>query len=273
MTRNKKVVLALMAVAAMALPGCAAGGAAGDGAKSVLELLRSDPDKSLKTAVEKSGDIKSVNFSVTGKESGSASNLSGSAQFGDKAAAEVKTTENGKPMTILMHGSVLHATVPDEQKEGPLAGKKWLKMDLTKLTKEQADELGGDAPKHFQAMLDQLNPKFRLQQIIDAGDLKVAGEETVDGVKTVHYTSTITVDRFIAAHEAGERAEAEKDVTLDAWVDEKYQLRKAKVLAGSVDDWTAVYTKHNEPVTITVPPAAEVVDFAELMAMIKTAQG
>jgi hypothetical protein len=176
---------AALAVAASALlSGCGVVGTAAEkGSRSVIDLLRDDPEKSLRTAVDNAGKVTSVSLRVTGKEDGEPSEGKGTVTFGATPGGEL-TFNDAKdgPTTIRVVGKAFYFQIPAKDRTAPpFQGKNWMKMDLASL--KQVPGVSADDIKqvgNLDEMLRQLNPSTQLKQMLDAGNFKAAGEEQVD---------------------------------------------------------------------------------------------
>jgi hypothetical protein len=163
---------------------------------------------------------------------------------------------------------VFYTQIPEKDRAG-LNGRNWMKTDL-----------GGDgtATGRIARQLDGMDPAKQLKNLLAGGRTTVVGEDAVAGVKTVHYTSSTPVAAYLKQVDAKARPELErllagaKAVRTDLWVDEQYLIRRSRSVLGATDaatDLTVDYTDYGKPVTVVAPPAAETVDFAELMNGVK----
>ncbi|MGC9667857.1 hypothetical protein ACNTMW_15040 [Planosporangium sp. 12N6] len=270
MLGSGKIALAAVALGALALAGCGSS-ATSDTAKteatsSVLALLRSDAKGSLQKAGEKSGDAKSVVISMQGTTAGKKFQAKGAVALSTPVTAQLTMDdpEDG-PTEVRMLGTVIYVQVPAKDR-ADLDGKTWMKMDLGKDSKNTGE---------FARQFDDVDPRKQVKTMIDSGALSVVGEETVAGVKTVHYASTAPMSTYLAQLDPATRPEAEKamsaqgikEVKTDLWVDEQYLMRRSHVVLGDTD-MTTDYSDYGKPVTVTEPPAAEVFDMAEMLSKL-----
>ena len=115
-----------------------------------------------------------------------------------------------------------------------------------------------------------------LKALLDSGSVRSVGEEQIDGVKTVHYTGSASVDAQLdrVPVESREKVKQElakakvTDVKYDLWVDQQQQVRRVKTSAG-VLGVLVNYTDFGKPVTVATPPASETTDFIELLKKLK----
>lgn len=269
--RRKTGILATASLAAFTLAACGSDPATPETPQeqSILAMLVSDAKGSLAKVVDKATTAKSVSMKMDGKVAGETFQGEGTLLYGDDPKAEFKTKVEGETVTVRLIGAVIYIEVPAAQR-AEMEGKRWMKMDLS-----AAGEGVGSA---FTKQLDDIDPVRQVKALLAAESVTVVGEETVDGVKTVHYTVTNPLGTYLGQLDADARAAAEKELTkqgikevkTDVWVDEKYQPRRVHVVMGTASDITVNYTDYGKAATVEAPPAAEVFDFAEMLEGLKT---
>ncbi|WP_326557854.1 hypothetical protein [Micromonospora sp. NBC_01796] len=265
---KSSTVLTVSAVAMLGLTACGPQDAATETKKepTVLELLASDAKGSIQKTATTIGSATSITFTMDGKGEGEPIKGSGFAILGTDRKAEM-TLEDPKegPTTVRIIGSAMYVGISAAE-QAEFDGKKWLKMD--------AGMAGQEGTEAMSSMLDNIDPGQSLKPVLTAETVTVVGEETVNGAKTVHYTATVPSTAYVAATtdaKAREALEKEltklgvKEVKVDLWVDEQYQLRRFRAYLNDANDITADYTEYNKALTVDVPPAAETADFAEMM--------
>ncbi|MFE2288464.1 LppX_LprAFG lipoprotein [Streptomyces sp. NPDC059443] len=230
------------------------------------------PAAYLEKVKAKSEEITSLHYSMTGTAEGE--QFSGDVSMRLKPAMEMAmkigtSGEGGKTAEIrLVDGAMFIGA------EG-----KWLKFDLKSLdaaTAQKLNDAGGSANKTGE------NPGDRAGELLRAKDLKLVGEETVDGVKTKHLSGTVGLDEMRAALDSatpeakkrqedslkGLEAQGVKSLTVDMWIDESdhtKQVRTRGEAAKGPVDTTIKFLDYNKPVEVAAPPADQVVDLAEMM--------
>ncbi|MEU4227369.1 LppX_LprAFG lipoprotein [Nonomuraea sp. NPDC026600] len=140
------------------------------------------------------------------------------------------------------------------------ATKPWIKVPLT--------DVGG--PGEIKTYLDQIQ-QFDLaavtKMVTASQDVKAAGNETVGGVDTTHYSGTFPVDAAVQQLPADKQEAARsnlaelKDIKFDIWVGSdglprKVALKGAK--EGATMDATLLFKGFNEAVNIQTPPADQI---------------
>ncbi|MGC4836123.1 hypothetical protein ACLQ3D_16640 [Micromonospora vinacea] len=267
---KKPALVAVSALTAFAVSACGVTSGASDEPKqpkqpSVLELLASDLKGSLLKTVETTDKTDSVTVTMTGTMGGEKISMQGVLDLGDPLKAEMKMTDaKGDTTTVRMIGAVIFAEIPAENRTGT-GGKRWMKMDLTGLSKMA----GTDFTKQF----EDADPVKQVKTLLAIDGTTVVGQETVNGVPTVHYTVTTPVATYLKQIDARRRDATEqtlatqgvKELKVDLWVDEQYRPRRAGLVMGTMGDMVIDYTDYNKAVAIEPPPPAETTDFAEML--------
>ncbi|MFI1356885.1 DUF1396 domain-containing protein [Streptomyces sp. NPDC020898] len=157
-------------------------------------------------------------------------------------------------------------------------GKSWIKFDLAALGGAGGAGAGGLGA----AGQADKNPAQESTFLTGSKDVKEVGTEKIDGVETTHYKGTVTVDELRASLKTEDKATREgreksleqydklgiEKFTMDMWIGED-ELTKQFRMRGQADkgplDMTITFLDLNKPVTVTAPPAKDVVDLAEMM--------
>lgn len=258
--------LALVACGSQATPGS-------DSAKpNVLAQLASDALGSIQKTIDTTNKASSVAVTMTGNVAGESVDMRGVIDLGDplKADMTVNDPKEGQT-TVRIIDTTFYIGVPEEE-QASMDGKKWLKMNLADL---------GQNSDAMARQFEDMDPVKGLKTLLKGKDVTVVGEENVDGVQTVHYTTTSPVDSYLTELDAevrkGVQAQLAKagvtEIKTDVWVDEQYQPRRVHMVMGTVSDFTINYTDYGKPVTIEAPPAAETLDFKEMLDQLKGMTG
>ena len=155
---------------------------------------------------------------------------------------------------------------------------KWLKFDVKAMDPAAAAKLdsAGKGTKSAE------NPGDKVAELLQSKDVKLVGEETVEGRKTQHLSGTLTLDQLKAAAATGDQAAKERreksvrelekqgatGMTLDLWIGEDnrlYQMRSQAQGGKGRTDVTIKVTEYNKPVEVAAPPADQTLDLAEMM--------
>lgn len=268
MSMSKKAAfLSVASIAVLAVSACGAQpvtDAAAGGGTGVLAQLASDAAGSLQRSVETTGKADSVTVTMTGTSEGEQVDMRGVIAFGDSPKVQMTVADPAQgELTVLMIGTAFYVSIP-EAEQASMEGKKWFKMDLASLG-QGSDELA--------QQLDDMDPVKGVQTLLEGDEVTVVGEESINGVQTVHYTSTVAVESYLGQlepelREGVQQQLAEAGVTevkTDVWIDEQYQPRRVRLVMGTTSDMTIDYTDYGKPVSIEAPPADETLDFAEMI--------
>ncbi|MFD9467809.1 LppX_LprAFG lipoprotein [Streptomyces goshikiensis] len=155
---------------------------------------------------------------------------------------------------------------------------KWLKFDVKSMDPKAAAQLDA-AGKGTQ---NAENPGDKANALLQSKDVKLVGEETIDGQKTKHLAGTLTLDQMKTAAASEDQATKDRrektlqelqkqgitSLTMDMWIDESNHTKQVRTRGqGSkgATDMTIKFTDYNKPVDVQAPPADQVVDLAEMM--------
>ncbi|MEU7749763.1 LppX_LprAFG lipoprotein [Nonomuraea sp. NPDC049158] len=159
----------------------------------------------------------------------------------------------------VLQGDAVYVKV-EALKELVGATKPWIKVPLTNV----------GAPDQVKTYLDQIQ-QFDLaavtKMVTASQDVKAAGNESVGGVDTTHYSGTFPVDAAVQQlpadkQEAARSGLAElKDIKFDIWVGSDGLPRKLALNGAKEDatlDATLLFKGFNEAVNIQTPPADQI---------------
>ncbi len=174
--------------------------------------------------------------------------------------------DSGTVKQILV-GTTMYLQMPMLTKQ---TGKPWAKIDLSDPTLTKGLNLSS-----LLGQAQQVDPGQSLQLLEKSANLTLVGTESVSGVSTRHLKGTVDVASTLSQYspELTKQLTAMLSdgqmgpVTLDVWIDGDNLPRKTVQtlsVAGSPTTVTLLVKSYNKPVTVTVPPAAQVVDLAEL---------
>ncbi|GCB46801.1 hypothetical protein [Streptomyces sp. NL15-2K] len=143
-------------------------------------------------------------------------------------------------------------------------GKHWIKYaydDLAAL---------GEGGTNLADQLRNTTPNQSVKLLLDSGDVRKVGEETVDGQPATHYSGTVAVADVSDAElrkqlqHAGVTTE-----TVDIWVNDRdllvKKIEKGRTASGELTQ-TAHYSDYGVKVSAERPPAGDTEDFRELLA-------
>lgn len=273
MSRWKNVtVLTVATVSAIAVAACGPSTASREASQqsSVLELLANDLQGSLQEVMNRSSKVETLRAKMvtTGPEDFEMQMVM---DLRDPVSYELVMEMEGEPITIRLIDTVMYMETPEAERESN--DERWIKMDLSSAF---ASAMG------LEQQLQEVDPVKQVTTLLEIEGVTAVGEETVNGVRAVHYTLTTTPEEYLALQEkeggldavdlADVAAQVDKlgvtEIKTDLWIDEQYWPRRAQVTMGEMGEMgvmTMDYTDYNEPVTIEAPPAAETTDLAELL--------
>lgn len=283
MIRRFAAGTALATGLALSLTGCL-----GDAGKKVDEAgknIKMTAAQVLGKAAEKTGQIDSFKADLAMRTSGAAGGdmtMSGTMQYRTKP--DVAYSMNFTDMTIggksvgameqrLVGGNMYMKMPVLSQLPGGGSRKPWIKISL--------DELSRKSGMNIDEMLQQsrqMDPVQNTKMLTASKDAREVGEETIDGVKTTHYTGTYRMEDAIAKLPPKQQEAYRKtlgqmgldNMHFDLWVDGQQLPRKMTMNTpqGAEGDLTVTtkYRDFGKPVQIVAPPASQVADFGELMS-------
>ncbi|MFI0356222.1 hypothetical protein [Actinomadura sp. 9N407] len=150
--------------------------------------------------------------------------------------------------------------------EASNGGKPWGRISLS--------GLGGAGGLNVEQMLEQAkqqSPAEQTKMFTASKNVREVGIETVEGVRTRHFTGTVPVQEALGQLDAEQRKALEEtyrqmgtsEIGFDLWVGDDDLPRKvlAKVQTGpGTVITTAIYRDYGKPVDVVAPPAAETGD-------------
>ncbi|MCC3766230.1 DUF1396 domain-containing protein [Streptomyces sp. UNOC14_S4] len=240
----------------------------------------------VKRAARKSEEITSLSYSMSGKMPGTG-DVDGTAAIRmNPQAMQMKmkikgaTAEGSGQMEMRVVDGALYMRGSDETMGGDA---KWIKFDMG------AMQAAGGADGKGKVGSQPSNPADEASGMGSAKDVTKVGEETIDGVKTTHYTGTVTLGQLrqeLQSKPADVRERQEKNlaeyekmgadkIQIDMWVDGEdhgKQVRTRSATRKGQLDMTMKFLDVNKPVTVETPPASEVTDLAELAKKMKDLQ-
>jgi hypothetical protein len=133
-------------------------------------------------------------------------------------------------------------------------GKPWLKVNA-------------GATNPLSKVFNSINPANYLAYLNGITTYRNRGLETVNGVRTRHYTVTVDTAKMLAGNPAlsGQSLSSlglPKALTSDVYVDSANRPVKLSVGLGSVASIEAHFSKYGQPVQISAPPANQVSEFS-----------
>ncbi|MCX5385026.1 hypothetical protein [Streptomyces sp. NBC_00083] len=197
--------------------------------------------------------------------------MSGSAfaQAGEDAPDKIRMIQLDNVMYMDM-GSAL-------SKE--MQGKRWMKMDLGALA--DAGGAGASAPS-LTSGAEKQDPAQQLAILTDSPNVKHLGTEQIDGVQAEHYKGTLTIDEMAASNQALDGMSAQdrkklldtakqagiKGYDTELWINKDgypVQMNLGITMPEGKTSISAHYSDYGTKVAVAAPPAAQTIDFAEMI--------
>ncbi|TDD68141.1 hypothetical protein [Actinomadura rubrisoli] len=287
MIRRLTAGTAVAAGLAVSLTGCL--GDAGNKVDQAGKNIRLSAAQVLGKTAEKTGSTDSFKADLSMRMSGSSTgdvSMTGDIQYRTKPDlawsmnfAQMSVAGKSMPgMRQVLVGRTMYMKMPAlSQLGGSASAKPWLKVSL--------DELGKQSGLNIDQMLEQsrqMDPVQNTRMLTASKDVREVGKETVNGVRTTHYTGTYRMQDAIAKLPAEQQQMHRKNLDklgmdamgFDLWVDDqqlprKMAMKSQQTSAGSMT-MTMSYHDFGRPVDITAPPADQVTDFGEMMRKLGT---
>jgi hypothetical protein len=227
------------------------------------------PAQVLAAAAHNSASVNSLSATYSEQLSGAASgSITGSVQEIRKPlqmSIGMTETIDGEtiPLTAVLTDSNMYVKfgnmtgLPSE-----LAGK-WIEFSLSSLD-------GGEFSSLLQSVQNE-NPASQTQELLAAKDLRTEGTQVVDGVQTTKYVGSFTPAAALKVLSPAARAavgpamkEIQGDIHFSAWIDGSDHIRKFienETVESEVVNVTFNFQSFNQPVTVTIPPASQVIHY------------
>ncbi len=251
---------AVVAVAVAAIAVAATGGF-GSSSQSPIQVL---------TAAEhNSATVTSLSATYSEQISGLASgSISGSVQEIRKPLQmSISMTETISGQTIPLSAILTDTTM--YMKFGNMAGLpsdvvgRWIEFPLSSLANGAYSSL-------LQSVQNE-NPASQAQELLAARDLRADGTQVVDGIQTTRYVGSFTPAAALKVLTPAERSAlgpAMKDIhgliNFSVWIDGSDHIRKFtedEAVASETVNATFTFQSFNQPVTVTIPPASQVIHY------------
>ncbi|MFD5971685.1 hypothetical protein [Streptomyces bacillaris] len=155
-----------------------------------------------------------------------------------------------------------------------VGGKRWVRYAY-----EDVAKLGGGAGDVLREQVRNSTPEQGVKALLAAGDVRKVGQEDVRGVSATRYSGTVDVaeltargsaldDRQLAAFKEQLTAAGITTQTVDIWVDKDDLLVKKTERGESgigAFDSTVFYSDYGTEAPVEKPPAADTVDFLDVL--------
>ncbi|THA72901.1 hypothetical protein E6P78_01890 [Streptomyces sp. A0958] len=294
----RRVGLSVAVVAA--LTSVAACGGSDDGGKAKSgsggdSVAKASPIAALIAVQKKTGNAHSAKVEGT-TTMGSAMSMkqSGVMDWSDGITGTMQITQTGGAMADTMEQLGSDGTMEaryfkdgyavdmGEAMSQQTGGKRWISYSYDDLA-----QMGGASGAALKEQMENTTPDQGVKSLLASGDVKKVGQEDVRGVSATHYSGTVDVADLTAKNaelDADELAALKKQLadagitteTVDIWVDGNDLLVKkterGRMKTGELNS-TVFYSDYGTKVSVERPPAAQTVEFTELMKQQQGAIG
>lgn len=230
----------------------------------------------IQSSMKTAGDNKSVSVSGTVTSPGGTGKITGQESFTPDFAMAMNFTEGSVNVNEVWIDDTVYIGTPELA--GELGGKQWLSLSL--------DEMGAFG-QNFAAEIDVVkntDPQQLLEPLLASGDLAKVGTESVDGVSTTHYSGSIDPATAFNTAQAKQyltpaqiqdlqrldSAAGSTKQQVDAWVAANGLPVRIKAVdtdkSGATTTIQLDFTDWNLPVTVTAPPADQVLNVNSLVS-------
>lgn len=272
---NRRLVVAAGGTAvgaALLLSGCNGDGS-GSNANGNLKL---SANEALLKSSQKTAQADTFKADLTVTDSGSESGkIHATGRFALKPALKFsarldEVSRNGSTVPAakgqaIFTGNTLYAKLP-QIAQFVSGGKPWVKLDVN-----QVSQRTGFDVQSLVNQVEKVNPAEQTKMFTGSKDAHRVGTETVDGVKTVHYAGTVTVQDALNRLDAQTRQKVDgwlpKDhangkINFDIWTDgdnlPRKLVSKASGKQGDSGSVTVLYSDYGKSFSVNPPPSDQV---------------
>ncbi|GAA4076746.1 LppX_LprAFG lipoprotein [Actinomadura miaoliensis] len=258
--------------AALLLSGCA-----GDGSGNVSTgAMKLSAAEAVLQSSQKTGQADSFKADLTVTDARNGAHVQATGRFRLRPelvfSAQLQKVGGGRGLDgvggqAIYTGDVLYAKLPQLARFAA-NGKPWVKVDVAQVGRQTGFDVAG-----LVEQVQKVNPAEQTKMFTASKDVRRVGEETVDGVRTVHYTGTVTVQEALNRLDPEVRqrvsrwfpqgASGEK-ISFDLWTDGDQLPRKivSKGTGGDTGSVTVRYSDYGKSFSVNPPPADQVGDLS-----------
>jgi hypothetical protein len=254
--------------------------------------LPSDPAAALRWAATQTQAAGSAKIAASSQSpvGGPAEVIKGALSWGGspQASTEISgipalqqlSSDGSVPMVVTDGAMYLKATSPAMVRQS--AGRHWMKLGFAALAALPPGSEGNTMGRQMSILTKQLSPGIELSALARTTGLRNAGPELMDGVRTTHFTGSVSRQQLLDAMTGltpDERAYLEKQdqaagvgtETVDVWLDahglpirtEDHALTNQGAL-----DVDRHFSDYGSQVLVTTPDAADTIDLAAVLKAV-----
>ncbi|SEL05735.1 hypothetical protein [Streptacidiphilus jiangxiensis] len=182
-------------------------------------------------------------------------------------------------VTMLVTGGDMYLKLTDPKMLTQSGGRSWMKLDFAELATLAPGSGGADLGSVMGSLLKQLSPGVELRALAGGTGLTNDGPEVMDGVRTTHFSGTLTPQQLLAAmpgltaqqRDALAKQDQAAGVTsesVDVWLDAHGLPIRTEDHASSnagAFDVDRHFSAYGTQVQVTTPDAADVLDLAAVL--------
>lgn len=271
---NRRLVVAAGGTAvgaALVLSGCN-----GDGSANTENMKLSAAQALAKTSqkAEKADTFK-ADLTVAGTGGDGAGKIHADGQFQLRPSLKFSAkldefSRNGQSVPgakgqAVFTDNVLYAKVP-QLAQFVSNGKPWVRIDVNQVAQRTGFDVQG-----LVGQVQKVDPAEQTKMFTGSKDARRVGAEKVDGVQTVHYTGTVTVQDALNRLDPEARAKVSKwlpkdrgnaKINFDLWADgdnlPRKIVSKTNGTQGESGSVTVLYSHYGESFTVNPPPSDQV---------------
>ena len=208
----------------------------------------------------------------------------------DAGEGTLTVSAAGEQFEVVFRGTTVYEHLPEV---AAAAGKEWIRIDLDSLGESVGVEGLGDLMKSQSG-----DPSASLHYLRGAqGSVRTVGKESIRGVPTTWYDTTVDIEKAAAGAPAARRATIRQlkevfgisRIPTDVWIDGDGRVRRmtqtvdysaaadsGRFPAGSLPETMEVTVEFHDfgsPVSVRLPPADDVADYADILERARNGQG
>jgi hypothetical protein len=266
--------LVLVAVAATACGNGSGGSAAGHGHDDVLSVIKAAASTTAEQQTQRFRGTLTMDLgAMTGQATGTVkADLAGTMQTKPLAGRMTMTGmqvagQDVGTLTALITPQAMYVKMPMLADQ---LGKPWFEIKFSDIKAASGLDLG-----QLTSQAQQMQPAQYIEQLAASGDVRAVGTETVNGIRTTHYSGSVSIEESLSHYSEAMRRQLETTMKqsgftgsdIDVWLDDKGLVRRVRSSAvGGKGTFSLSMDvlAYGVPVDVTPPPASQVADLGQL---------
>jgi hypothetical protein len=266
--------LVLVAVAATACGNGSGGSAAGHGHDDVLSVIKAAASTTAEQQTQRFRGTLTMDLgAMTGQATGTVkADLAGTMQTKPLAGRMTMTGmqvagQDVGTLTALITPQAMYVKMPMLADQ---LGKPWFELKFSDIKAASGLDFG-----QLTSQAQQMQPAQYIEQLAASGDVRAVGTETVNGIRTTHYSGSVSIEESLSHYSEAMRRQLETTMKqsgftgsdIDVWLDDKGLVRRVRSSAvGGKGTFSLSMDvlAYGVPVDVTPPPASQVADLGQL---------